>query len=722
MPNLTIVSNRLPMSVKREAGKLVVRPSVGGLATGLSNYTQKRGTKWIGWPGLPSDDLSAAERQEIARKLKKYRCYPVFLTKKQIDTFYSGYSNGVLWPMFHELPYTTHPASEWRSYREVNALFAEETLQLSTPGSTIWVHDYQLALVPQLLRQAGRGDRIGFFLHIPFPSTASFRKLKTSRSLLRGMLGSDLVGFHTKGYTKNFLEACDVLLNFSSSNGRLLVGKRTVQAAEFPMGIDYAQFETAAKQRPLRRQARALRRKYRGQQVIVSVDRLDVTKGLVERIRAYHRLLKAYPWLAGKVVMVMIVSPSRTDVPEYQRLKKRIDRALADLQKEFGTSRWQPVDFHYETVPLTEVMAYYQMADIAFITPIIDGMNLVAKEFLATKQKGDGVLILSETAGAAEELREAVLVNPRKPSTMVNGLVEALSMPRRELKQRAKRMNRQIKEFSVQRWADNFMESLQRPRTINRSGTRMLKDRSLHDLTQTYAAAQKRLLLLDYDGVLRSFVKDPAAAKPTPRLMKLLKHLSSDARNEIVIISGRNKTQLQDWFGDLPIALAAEHGAVLRRSNDKRWRKAPGLSVGWKTAVRPILQRYAKRTPGAFVEEKEWSLVWHYRDASPYHAQKNLVALRRLLRPAAKREALIIKEGHKIFELHPAVVSKGRTVQEWLIHDQDFVLCIGDDATDEDMFAALAPEAYGIKVGRGQTKARYRIKDVDAVLDLLAGL
>ena len=722
MPNLVIVSNRLPVSVKKTNGKLEFSSSTGGLATGLSGYTNKRSTKWIGWPGLPSDDLTEADKAAIARTLKRQRCYPVFLTKKQIDEFYSGYSNGVLWPLFHNLPYTKHPVKEWQAYREVNSLYADEILRLSKPGSTIWVHDYQLMLVPQQVRQAGRGDTIGFFLHIPFPKVGGFEKLGEAKTLLRGMLGSDLVGFHTQKYTKRFLENCDKLLDTPSSNGRLLVGKRTVQATEFPIGIDYGRFAAATKQRTLRRQARQLRKNYPGQRVIVSVDRLDVTKGLVERIKAFQRLLEDHPKLAGKVTMVMVVAPSRTDVPEYQKLKERIDKALFEITDKFATAKWKPIDFRYEVVPLDEVMAYYQMADIAFIAPIVDGMNLVAKEFLASKRRNDGVLILSETAGAAEELRDAVLVNPKKPRTMVNGLVEALSMPRRELRRRAKHMHQQVKEFSAQKWADSFIETLQKPRAIKQIGVRTLSPRYEQALLDDYHQARSRLLLLDYDGVLQTFKSNPAEAKPTKEVLRLLGKLSKDATTDIMIISGRSKTDLQAWFGDLPIALAAEHGALIRRKGGKNWHRTSSSGLEWRKPVLELFERYAKLTPGALVEPKEWAAVWHYRAASAYYAQKNLVILRRLLKPTVKKYDLQILEGNKVLEVRPSDVSKRHAVQEWVISDHDFTLCIGDDVTDEDMFKAMPPQAYSIKVGRGPTKAHYRVKNVAAVLDLLKKL
>lgn len=723
MANLVIVSNRLPVSVKKTDGKLEFYMSTGGLATGLSNYTERRGTKWIGWPGLPSDDLTDAEKKRIARELKKQRCYPLFLTKKQIDEYYNGYSNGVLWPLFHDLDHKPHPAKEWQAYRQVNGLFAEEVLRLSKPKSTIWVHDYQLMLVPRLLRRAGRDDRIGFFLHIPFPESKLFAELADAKSLLRGILGADLAGFHTRGYTHNFLAACDDQLNLLGQGGELLVGERTVRATEFPMGIDYARFSAATRQRSSRLKARRLRRKYPGQKVIVSVDRLDLTKGLVERLKAYQTLLHDHPELHGKVTMVMIVAPSRTDIPEYKRLKTRLDKLLANIGREFGRPGWQPVDFRYETVPLDEVMTYYQMADIAFITPLRDGMNLVAKEFIASKRRNDGVLVLSETAGAAEELRDAVLVNPRKSKTMVEGLQKALTMPRRELRERARHMNDQLKEFTVQNWASNFMNTLQKPRAAKSPIiTLTLTEKRTSELRAAYNQAGRRLLLLDYDGVLRNFVNDPSAATPSRQLLRLLENLSSNPLNDVVIVSGRSKKDLADWFGNLPLALAAEHGAFWRRKGGKNWHQTSHTNSKWYKEVRDLFNYYAAATPGASVEQKDASLVWHYRTASPYYSQKNLVAIRRLLKPLVKRYGLVEQAGHKVLEVHPADVSKGRVSREWLIHDHDFLLALGDDATDEDMFAALPPHAYSIKVGRGQTAANYRLKNVDEVLSLLGKL
>ncbi|HSX05802.1 MAG TPA: bifunctional alpha,alpha-trehalose-phosphate synthase (UDP-forming)/trehalose-phosphatase [Candidatus Saccharimonadales bacterium] len=727
MSGLVIVSNRLPMSVRKVNGKLVFEQGLGGLATGLSGYIARTGTKWIGWPGIASDDLSKAEQAEIAQQLRKKHCYPVFLTAQQVRDYYTGYSNSVIWPLFHNLPLETPRARFWQSYRQVNQLFADETLRLCKPGSTIWVHDYQLMLVPQLLRRAGRDDKIGFFLHIPFPATSLLQTIPDAKRLLRGMLGADLVGFHTPSYGQDFLACCDALLGLSGHKQRVLVGSRPVSVAEFPMGIDYARFAAATQQPGKRGAMRELHRRYGNRKVIVTVDRLDLTKGLVERMRAYQQLLRQHPSFRGKVVMAMIVAPSRMDVVAHQRLGARLFKILDEIKVEFATPSWQPVDFIYRPVPLDEVMMLYRVADVAFIAPLIDGMNLVAKEFLASKQRGKGVLVLSETAGAAQELQDAILVNPKRLQTMVDGLARALDMPRRELRERARALQQQVQESTVQKWAGTFLRTLQQPVPLPRSFSSHAKTLGLAQqrlLLANYRRAAKRLLIFDYDGTLSPLRKRPEEAVPTDKVLQLLRYLGSEPKNDVLLISGRSRQDLQEWFGDLPIALAAEHGALFRRAGGKNWHKTSAHSDNkdWQTVVRDMFERYAALVPGAHVEQKEWALVWHYRTARPYAAQKNLVVLKRLLRPIARRYGLRIKEGSKVLEVHPNDINKGKTAQEWLIHDHDFVLAAGDDSTDEDTFTTLPASAYSIRVGRGRTAARFRVAGVAELLQLLGKL
>ncbi len=717
-----IVSNRLPVSIQKVDGRLEFFPSTGGLATGLSSSTKPLGAKWIGWPGLASDGLTAAEKIYITKELRKRRCYPVFLTQKQIDNYYSGFSNSVIWPLFHGLPIRPYPKRFWRAYRQANQLFTDEALRISVPGSSIWVHDYHLLLMPAYLSRSGSDHKIGLFQHIPFPASDKLRSLDEAGRLLAGMLGADLVGFHTRGYTRHFLDACDSLLGLARHEDFVQVNDHAVRVAEFPMGIDYGRFRRTIRQERNRPALNRLRVQYQGRRVILAVDRLDPAKGLIERLQAYQQLLRENLELHGKIVFVMIVVPSRTDVAEYRQLKQRLDSLLLEVTTEFSRADWQPVDLLYQAFPLETIMLYYQLADVAFIAPLVDGMNLVAKEYVASKPQGNGALVLSSTAGAAEELRDAIQVDPTKRSSVVNGLRRALNLSKQELQTRARRMQRHIEQFSVQHWAHSFLDTLQRPREVRHPLPKALTPRRLGVLMAAYHRAAKRLILLDYDGTLREFVNDPMAAKPTTQILRTLRRLGDNPGNEVVLVSDRERHNLDSWFGTLPLALAAEHGAFFRRRGGKNWHRTSQTDSSWQEPVKDLFEYYAAATPGALVEQKNAALVWHYRAASPYQAQKSLVAIHRLLKPLLTRYGLIAKSGNKVLEVHPSDIGKGNVIQEWLIHDHDFVLCIGDDTTDEDMFRALPAGAYGVKVGSGSTAARFRVKNVAAVVGLLSKL
>jgi trehalose 6-phosphate synthase/phosphatase len=723
MRELIIISNRLPVSVRKTDKGVEVYPSSGGLATGLSGYTKRPGTKWIGWPGLPSDGLTDAERDQVAQKLKRYRCYPVFLTQKQIEAYYNGYSNSVLWPLCHDLPvHSGDTERNWQAYQAVNRLFASTALELSKPGSTLWVHDYQLFLVPQMLRTERPSDHIGFFSHIPFPAAEIFTANKHAASILSGVLGADLAGFHTTSYSKNFLKSCQQLGLGDVTGDQIVLPGRVVRAAEFPMGIDYFKFANAARQHEVQVERRKLERRYRGQKLIVTVDRLEPAKGLTERLEAYEQLLARNRNLRGAVTMLMLVIPSREGVAEYQQLKMRVEELVDRINDEFSTERWQPVDYMYQTVPFEILSAMYQRADVAFIAPLRDGMNLVAKEYLASQGRRGGVLVLSKTAGAAAELTKAIQVDPAKPGTLVSGLKRALTLPKTELQTRTSTMRRHLRRFTVQRWADSFMGELYQPQggTLHRTPT--LDSTRQQKLIGAYRGARHRLLLFDYDGVLHPFERIPAAAKPSRELRALLKRLGNMPSNDVVIVSGRDKTELSTWFKSLPVALAAEHGALFRRKGGRNWHKTSSSDLRWRHPISVILEHYSEQTPGALVEQKEWSIAWHYRTATPYQAQKHLVAIRRLLKPLAKEYGLQILESNKALEVRPADVSKGRVAQEWLTQDYDFVLAMGSGAADEHMLETIQPGGYTIRIGRGATVARFRLPNVATALDLLNDL
>jgi trehalose 6-phosphate synthase/phosphatase len=722
MAQVIIVSNRLPVSVKKENGQLAFYPSVGGLATGLSSYVKNKNNVWIGWPGLASDELTEADMHTITTELAKHNCAPVFLTQRQLDDFYNGFSNSVLWPLCHNLRVSNSSAHErwWRSYRNVNKLFADAVISMSRVNSTIWVHDYQLLLVPAMLRSERADGHIGFFMHIPFPHFKTFGKLPEAKRIIEGMLGADLIGFHTDNYVADFLENCQKLRGLTLDNDQLTYGGRVVRVTKFPMGIDYQKYASAGKSRVVKEAVKKYRRRYRGLKLIVAVDRLDPSKGLIERLEAYREFLLQNPKFRTKVILAMVAAPSRTDVVAYKNLKKRINRLVVEINEQFSTKNWQPIDY-IEGLPFEEVTALFRVADVAFITPLRDGMNLVAKEFIASKQK-NGVLILSETAGAAQELPDALLVNPKQPETVVTALGQALSMPKRELRARLKRMQTHLAANTVQAWASSFINSLDQPLASGGVRTKTLSTKWTSNINLDYSSADHRLLLLDYDGTLLPFSGNFENAKPSANLIKLLTKLSSDSRNEIVLISGRSREDLEKWLGDLPVNLIAEHGAYTRKVHGRQWTSTSSVGTSWKNDMRPTLAYYATKTPGAIVEEKAHSLVWHYRESPPYYAQKYAVAIKRVLRPMIHKNHLEIFNGNKILEIKDPHLNKGTAVRQWVTNEYSFILAIGDDYTDEDMFRELPDKSYSIKVGSGRTLARFRVGSFDDVRSLLRRL
>lgn len=714
-----IVSNRLPVSVKKVNGKLKYSPSAGGLATSMSEFTKQKNTIWLGWPGVVNEEITPKDKQRIKERFAKDKLIPIFLSRKQYEAYYNGYSNNVLWPYLHGMPALGKVSSSWWPiYKEVNELFAKKVKKYADEDSLVWVHDYQLMKLPLMLRRELPKLSIGFFLHIPFPKLEHFTTLKEAESLLRGVLGADYIGMHTKRYRNNFLNACSHFNKGIVVESQVVLANRTVRVASLPIGIDYAKYSESSKDRQVRKQVRKLRRKYSRHKVILTIDRLDPTKALPERLRAYKMFLADNPKLRKKVVLLMLAVPSRTGIPAYKELKDEVETLVADINGTYGTRRWQPVDFHYESLPFETISALYKIADVAFIAPFKDGMNLVAKEYVASNAGGNGVLILSRGAGAAEELKQAVLVDSGNIPSQAKAIKKALDMAKRESKKRLQTMQKTLLVNNVESWANTFVKGVKESSDLVKRATHYLWDDDEDQLVKDFSEAKRPLLLLDYDGVLTPFFDKPESAIPTKELLQILKKLSAKKNIKVAIISGRKKQELERWFGKLPITIATEHGARIR-SNSGLWETIAENSNEWKSAVKPVLEKIAKTTPGAFVEEKPYSLVWHYRAASPYYAQKNLRVLRVALKDLIRKHKLGMYKGKKILEIKPPEINKGAAVARLLKHSHDFILAAGDDYTDEHMFAILPKNAYSIKVGRGLTQARFRVNDEEVILDLL---
>jgi trehalose 6-phosphate synthase/phosphatase len=718
MAQVIIVSNRLPMSVKKVDGVLEFFPSLGGLATGLSSYVKDRSNIWVGWPGINNEELTETDRLAITHELAKHHCHPVFLSKKQVDDYYNGYSNDLLWPLMHTMPVTSFDnQSAWlKTYRNVNKLFADTVLSLARTDSTIWVHDYQLLLVPEILREDHIKGQIGFFLHIPFPKSNQWQKIGAAKQLLAGVLGADLVGFHTTSYATNFLNTCENLKLGAAGNGQFDLPTRVVQVTKFPIGVDYKKYARARRLKAVQHAVKKYRRRYGNKKIIVAVDRLEPSKGLIERLKAYRDFLQANPKFLKKVVMVMVAAPSRMELKTYQQLAVNLRTLSEEINAQFGTVNWQPVDYIQRPLPFEEVSALYQIADVAFIAPLRDGMNLVAKEYVATKQ-GNGVLILGQNAGAAEELRDALIVNPNKPATVIAALKQSLTMPQKELKTRLKNMQTQVAGNTIHMWANTFVGTLNKPVPGTRPRTHSINKKLEAKIKLGFQQSPKRLLVLDYDGTLAPFTDDYDDVAPSRQVLSILKKLALDIDTTVIVVSGRRAPQLEKWFGELHINLVAEHGAMIKKAGHRTWKTIEDIDTDWKKQLLPILERYAELTPKASVEIKSHALVWHYRASPPYYAQKYAVTLKHVLKPYLKKFGVKLYQGNKILEIKNPIVNKGAGIAQWLNSPYDFIVIAGDDYTDEDMFRALhGRQATTIKVGSGKTLAKYRVSDSKQII------
>jgi len=711
------VSNRLSVTVTKNADGLHFEESVGGLTTGLASLSQDYEICWVGWPGITADDLDDSQKQQIVNRFAETSTCPVFLSTEQVEHFYEGFSNKTIWPLFHYFPLNTvFEDRYWQEYQRVNEEFCSAVLDIAGPDDCIWVHDYHLMLLPGLLRDKLPSAKIGFFLHIPFPSFELFRLLPWRRELLTGILGADLVGFHTYDSVTYFLNSASRILGYEHSMGTLTADNRLVKVDSFPMGIDYERYSQAPYDEKVRSYAAEIRRKVGDRKVVLSVDRLDYTKGIIERLEAYEMFLSEYPRYKAQVTLIVLAVPSRAHVDSYMQLREQLERLTGRINGEHGAIGWVPVWYLYRAVPFEQLIALYSVADVGLVTPLRDGMNLVAKEFVAARTDGTGVLVLSEMAGAASELGEAIIVNAHDKHAIVRALAEALEMPREEQIDRNRSMQERLSRYTVKRWVADFIETLNDIKSTQRQhSVRLLTRPDKDKLVASYKKNRNRLLLLDYDGTLVGFVDRPDKARPDEELMELLKKLAADKANEVLVISGRDRRTLERWLHGLGVCLVAEHGAWFSR-HDGQWQMAEAFRSDWKQVVKPILQLYSDRTPGGFVEEKEFSLVWHYRRAHPEMADVRTKELIHAIANMTKNLGVGVFEGNKIVEIKSAGISKGRIIEQWLKTDVwDFILAAGDDYTDEDMFDVLPPDAFSIKIGTSISKARF---NMDSVRDL----
>jgi trehalose 6-phosphate synthase/phosphatase len=723
-----IVSNRLPIKISNLDKSFEFSSTSGGLATGMKSIHKKNNFLWIGWPGI--DKKSLGNNLTKAEKLLQKKNYiPVFLKKKEINDFYYGTSNEALWPLFHYfLEFSIFNKSHWKSYVNVNRKFADSVIKYAKKNDVVWVHDYQLLLCPRMIKTKRPDLTVGFFLHIPFPSFEIFRIFPWREELLEGILGSDLIGFHTYDYVRHFLSSVKRILRYDVVFNKINVGSREVLVDTFPMGIDYAKYNDAARKKNKQKksemsnlglQLKDHKKTSSDSKLILSIDRLDYTKGVINRIKAFEIFLTNNPEYRGKVRLIMLTVPSRSDVDDYIKLKKQTDEIVGRVNGKFALVNWTPIWYYYRSMSFDELIDLYTISDIAMITPVRDGMNLVAKEFVATRVDGDGVLILSEMAGASKELYESITVNPFDLNKMSDVILQAIKMPKKEQIERNRSMQERLSRYTVNYWANDFMKNLiSRAKSNKNSVTNYFNLLEKDKLLEKLKLSKNKLIILDYDGTLVNFKDKPELALPDENLIDVLNNLSRVKGMDVAIISGRDKLFLEHNLGKLDISIIAEHGHFFKKKN-KNWINLGNIDKVFLNEIHGILQSFSDRTPGTFTEKKESGLVWHFRKTDPELALERVVEIETVLNSLLTDQFQILNLD-KAIEVTSRKFDKGSAVNELTKNKKyDHIVCIGDDVTDENMFKNLNQNSTTIKVGIKKTNARFYIDDPKSVISLL---
>jgi trehalose 6-phosphate synthase/phosphatase len=724
MPKTIIVSNRLPVKIQENDGEYTLSPSEGGLATGLGSiYKQNDNNIWIGWPGLEITEDN--DKQKITRQLKEQSLLPVFLSQEEISEYYEGFSNAVLWPVFHYYAstYANYKESNWDFYKTVNEKFKQTVLDIANPGDTIWIHDYQLMLLPDLIRKQQPDLSIGFFMHIPFPSYEMFRLIPWRTELIRGILGADMIGFHTFDDVRHFINASTRILPVTSSANIITDGERSIVVESFPMGIDEKKYASLPNDPEVKKDIKSIHDSFKDTKLVITIDRLDYSKGILQRLQSFEYLLQHYPEYKEKIALYMVVVPSRDTVPQYAQLRDQIDKKVGTINSVYRTMDWTPIHYYYRSLPIELLSALYYTADVCLVTPMRDGMNLVSKEYVASRTNNDGVLILSEMAGASKELIDALIVNPNNTVEVADAIIQAINMPLDEQRRRMVQMRQMVSKFNITHWVKIFMDRLNEVRQLQRSMlTRYIGSATEQSIVSRYAKTQKRIIFLDYDGTLVDFKSNIDQAIPDDDLYSILSQLTEDPANHVVLISGRKHENLGEWFADHGIDLIAEHGAWFKKQN-AHWYKSPGLSAQWKHDIMPVLETYVDRTPGTFIEEKSYSLVWHYRKAQKGLGELRAGELMNTLKYIANDKGLQLLPGDKVVEIKNMEINKGKAALTLVDgNNYDFIMALGDDYTDEDIFKALPESAITIKIGSHLSAAKFYLRTPSEARRLLKSL
>jgi trehalose 6-phosphate synthase/phosphatase len=743
MNRLLLVSNRLPVTLSLGPHGVRVERSVGGLATGLRESHERSGGLWIGWPGSMEFD-SDVTRARVESRFATLGIVPVYLSAREVRRYYEGFANSVIWPLFH---YMTGPlplrSEGWDAYVTANERFAAAVVEHYRPGDQIWVHDYQLLLLPSMIRRQLPDARIGFFLHIPFPSSELFATLPNREEMLEGLLGADLIGFHAQSYMRHFAYTLVRLLGVDLEEDSVHYEGRCIRLGAFPMGVDARALAARAIAADVAENVEDLRADSPGK-LLVGIDRLDYTKGIPRRLLAFEELLRNKPEWHGRVRLLQVAVPSRTGLRSYRKFREEVDGLVGHINGAFGTAHWVPVHYMYRSVPEPQLLGCYRAADALLVTPVRDGMNLVAKEFVAVRNDEDGVLVLSEFAGAAAELQDALLVNPYDVEGTAEAYHRALTMSRSERRDRMRALRARVFGHDVHAWAASFLHTLAesaevaaqpaaprakdaaRPPQPAVEEEEGLPPNAIQSWSQLVSSLeeQRPVLFLDYDGTLTPIVLRPDEADLPRHIRMLLKRLSEAM--PIAVISGRARDDLRDRVGLRNLIYAGSHGFDISGPDGLKHEVGAEYLYALHQAAQELRQ-LTEGIAGAVIEEKRFSLAIHYRLVGRGDIPRMIAAVDEVVRTHSGLEK---RYGKKVIELRPSADwDKGCAVM-WILealemdHAAVVPIYVGDDLTDEDAFAALEERGIGILVATAPrpTHAQYSLRNVHEVRAFLERL
>ncbi|CAN6694091.1 unnamed protein product [Malus baccata var. baccata] len=630
---LLVVANRLPVSaIRRGEDSWSLEMSAGGLVSALLGVKEFE-ARWIGWAGVNVPDEIG--QKALTRALAEKRCIPVFLDEEIVHQYYNGYCNNILWPLFHylglpqedRLATTRSFQSQFAAYKKANQMFADVVNEHYEEGDVVWCHDYHLMFLPKCLKDYDSKMKVGWFLHTPFPSSEIHRTLPSRSELLRAVLAADLVGFHTYDYARHFVSACTRILGLEGTPEGVEDQGRLTRVAAFPIGIDSDRFIRGLEVPLVQEHIKKMKERLAGRKVMLGVDRLDMIKGIPQKLLAFEKFLEENPTWRDKVVLLQIAVPTRTDVPEYQKLTSQVHEIVGRINGRFGTLTAVPIHHLDCSLDFHELCALYAVTDVALVTSLRDGMNLVSYEFVACQDAKRGVLILSEFAGAAQSLGAgAILVNPWNITEVANSIAQALNMDSEQREKRHKHNFLHVTAHTAQEWAETFVSELNDTVVAAQLRTRQVPPPLPNkDAIQSYLQANNRLIILGFNATLTESVDTPERRgdqikemelKLHPKLKETLSALCNDPTTTIVVLSGSERHVLDDNFGELDMWLAAENGMFLRLTKGEWMTTMPEhVNMEWVNSVEHVFEYFKERTPRSHYERRQTSLVWNYKYA-----------------------------------------------------------------------------------------------------------